>query len=116
MILQALCIQPDKWLVAFISGNPIGYVFPQQFWDKPEEGSIFDIAVLPNFQGKGYGKILHAKGLEMLAEMGVENYVGSTEVENLPMIAIFLANGCVLTKIHTIEFDDYGNQRIIKSE
>jgi len=107
---------PNKWLVAFMNGNPIGYVFPQRYWDKPEEGSIFDIAVLPESQGRGYGKILHAKGLELLAEMGAKEYVGSTDVENIPMIAIFLANGCKLTKIHTIKFYGYDNQRIIKSE
>ncbi len=108
--------QPEKWLLAFKDSNPIGYVFPQRYWDKPEEGSIFDIAILPEMQGKGYGKILHAKGLQTLAEIGVKSYVGSTDVQNLPMIAIFRANGCQLTKVHTIEFDNYGNQRIIKSE
>src|SRR5580692_11251114 len=57
--------QADHWLIAFINGQPIGYVFPQRYWDQPEEGSIFDIAILPEMQGRSYGRILHAKGLEM---------------------------------------------------
>ncbi len=107
---------PEYWLVAFKDGNPVGYVFPQRYFDKMEEGSIFAIGVLPKFQGNGYGKVIHAKGLEMLAAMGVTSYVGSTEIENAPMIAIFLANGCELTKVHTIEVDENGIQRLINSK
>ena len=100
---------PENWLVAFKDGEAVGYVFPQQYWDKPEEGSIFSIAVLPELRDRGYGKIIHAKGLEVLAESGVESYVGSTEITNRAMIATFLANGCTLSKIHRIEVDESGN-------
>src|SRR5665213_544338 len=91
---------PEHWLIAFNNGNPIGYVFPQRYWDVPKEGSIFAIGVLPEMQGRGYGKIIHAKGLKVLAQMGIASYVGSTETKNQAMIAIFLANGCRLSKIH----------------
>jgi len=104
---------PKHWYLAYLEGEPTGVVFPQQYWDKMEEGSIFHIGILPRFQGNGYGKILHAKGLETLAKRGVTSYVGSTGVSNERMIAVFLANGCTLTKIHTIEVDENGEQRII---
>jgi ribosomal protein S18 acetylase RimI-like enzyme len=104
---------PEFWLLAFKDGNPVGYVFPQRYWDVPEEGSIFAIGVLPEMQRKGYGKIIHAKGLEVLAQMGITSYVGSTETKNSAMIAIFLVNGCQLSKIHRIEVYENGLQKII---
>jgi len=104
---------PEHWLIAFKDGSPVGYVFPQRYWDAPEEGSIFAIGVLPEFQGRGFGKIIHAKGLEILSELGMVRYAGSTETKNSAMIAIFLANGCHLTKTHTIEVDENGLQKII---
>ena len=105
--------QPKHWLIAYREGTPIGYVFPQRYFDIPEEGSIFDLAVVPEFRSNGYGKILHSKGLEMLASMGVTNYVGSTEIQNERMIAIFLANGCTLTKVRMIQIEEDGTQRFL---
>ncbi|MFI5201237.1 MAG: GNAT family N-acetyltransferase [Candidatus Kapaibacterium sp.] len=104
---------PEHWLIACKDGNPVGYIFPQRYWDVPEEGSIFAIGVFPEMQGRGYGKILHAKGLEILARMGLRSYVGSTETKNFAMIAIFLANGCKLSKIHKIEVDENGLQTLL---
>ncbi|HET6400984.1 MAG TPA: GNAT family N-acetyltransferase [Candidatus Kapabacteria bacterium] len=104
---------PEHWLIAFKDGNPVGYVLPQRYWDVPEEGSIFALGVIPELQGRGYGKIIHSKGLEVLAQLGMASYVGSTETKNPAMIAIFLANDCKLSKIHRIEVDERGLQRII---
>ncbi|HWF44730.1 MAG TPA: GNAT family N-acetyltransferase [Candidatus Kapabacteria bacterium] len=108
-----LVYEPKHWYLAYLQGEPAGVIFPQRYWDKMEEGSIFHIGILPRFQGNGYGKILHAKSLETLAKMGVTSYVGSTGVSNERMIAVFLANDCTLTKIHTLEVDESGEQRII---
>jgi GNAT superfamily N-acetyltransferase len=95
--------KPEYWYAATLGNKIIGVVFPQRYWDKMEEGSIFHIGVLPEHQGKGYGKILHAKGLETLATMGCTGYVGSTEIENARMISVFLANGCKLTAVREVE-------------
>ena len=109
----AAAYAPEHWLVAFRDGIPIGYVFPQQYWDKPNEGSIFALGVIPELRGRGYGKIIHANGLDVLARMGLTGYVGSTETKNSAMIAIFIANGCKLSKIHKIEVDQNGVQTLI---
>jgi RimJ/RimL family protein N-acetyltransferase len=103
----------QSWLVAYQDDSPIGVVFPTRYEDVPDQGSLSTIGVFPQWQGKGYGKILHAKGLETLAKMGVTKYVGSTEVTNIPMIAVAVANGCVLTKIYKIKVDELGRHKPI---
>ena len=106
--------RPEFWLVAFKEGEPIGVVFPTKYDDMPSEGSISFIAVVPEHQGNGYSKILHAKGLESLANMGLTSYVGSTEVENTRMIATAVRNGCTLTKIYKIKVDEMGRHIPVK--
>jgi len=101
----------DNWLVAYEGEVPIGVVFPTRFDDVLDQGSLSTIGIFPEHQGKGYGKILHAKGLATLAAMGVTKYVGSTDVNNAPMIAVALANGCTLTKIYKIEVDELGRHK-----
>ena len=101
----------ENWLVAYKNDVPIGVVFPTRYEDVPDQGSLSTIGVFPEWQGKGFGKILHAKGLEALAAMGVTKYVGSTEVTNAPMIAVAIANGCTLTKIYKIEVDELGRHK-----
>jgi GNAT superfamily N-acetyltransferase len=94
---------PETWVIAYQDNKPVGLVFPQRYDDKPEEGSLFMIGVVPEFRGKGLSKILHAKGLELLASVGVKEYVGSTDVKNEPMIRTFASNGCRLYAVRDIE-------------
>lgn len=95
---------PTNWMIAFDDGVPVGVVFAQRYWDKMEEGSLFVVGLVPKYRGKGFGLILHAKGLELLATSGVTSYVGSTDVQNIPMIRVFEKNGCQLTAVRKIEF------------
>jgi ribosomal protein S18 acetylase RimI-like enzyme len=97
-----------KWLVAFLDGVPFGVVFPAKYSDRADEGTIVFIAVLPEHQGNGYGKILHAKGLERLSEQGITKYAGSTEASNTAMLGVFRANGCEFTRLRTIQVDELG--------
>jgi ribosomal protein S18 acetylase RimI-like enzyme len=94
---------PQTWVIAYLDEEPIGVVFAQRYDDKPEEGSLFFIGVIPEFRGKRFGKILHAKGLEMLSDIGVKEYVGSTDIQNEAMIRTFTANGCMLYAIRDVE-------------
>lgn len=97
---------PETWVVAYSGEAPIGVIFAQRYHDKLEEGSIFFIGVLPSSRGKGLSKILHAKGLEMLASLGVKEYVGSTDIQNEPMIRTFATNGCRLYAIRDVEIGE----------
>ncbi len=88
---------PTWWRAAFQDGKPVGVVLPQAFADREAEGSLFYVGVFPDRRGRGFGKMLHAAGLEFLARNGIERYVGSTDSRNTPMIAVFTANGCSRT-------------------
>jgi GNAT superfamily N-acetyltransferase len=94
---------PETWVIAYKDDQPVGVIFAQRYHDKLEEGSLFFIGVLPDFRGQGLGKVLHAKGVEMLAEIGVKEYVGSTDVQNEAMIRTFAANDCRLYAIREVD-------------
>jgi RimJ/RimL family protein N-acetyltransferase len=85
---------PTWWRVAYLDDRPVGIVLPQEFDDREHEGSLFYVGVLPEFRGRGFGKILHAGGLAFLAQHGVTDYIGSTDTRNHPMMRVFEANGC----------------------
>jgi ribosomal protein S18 acetylase RimI-like enzyme len=94
---------PETWVIAYRDEKPVGVIFAQRYDDKMEEGSLFFVGVMPEYRGQGQGKVLHAKGLEMLASIGVKEYVGSTDVQNEAMIKTFAANGCRLYAIRDVD-------------
>lgn len=85
---------PTWWKVAFLGARPVGVILPQAFPGSETDGSLFYVGVVPDHRGRGLGRMLHATGLESLARKGITRYVGSTDSRNLPMLAIFAANGC----------------------
>jgi ribosomal protein S18 acetylase RimI-like enzyme len=89
------------WLAIYENQEPIGIVLPQRFPDDPYEGTLMSVGLVPKARSKGYGKILHAKGMEILAQQGATEYVGSTDVQNEPMIRVFEENGCQFVGIRT---------------
>lgn len=88
---------PTWWMLAYLGKDAAGVVLPQVFPKHDDEGTLFYVGVRPAFRGRGYGKVLHAAGLEFLSRHGVMKYVGSTDERNLPMIRVFKANGCAQT-------------------
>ena len=88
---------PADWMLAQVGDDVVGVVLPQEFPGDGQEGTLFYVAVLPAFRGRGYGRALHASGLAMLAERGVTRYVGSTDTRNEAMLKVFCANGCAQT-------------------
>jgi RimJ/RimL family protein N-acetyltransferase len=85
---------PEGWMVAYSGNEAIGVILPQRYHDQPQQGTLFYIGVMPRYRKRGYGPILHATGLAMLAYQGVREYVGTTDVRNNPMISVFKRNGC----------------------
>ncbi len=85
---------PHDWFVAFQKDEAVGVVLPQVFADKPSEGTLSYIGVLPAQRGKGLGAKLHLWGLEQLRQRGVIRYIGSTGSTNHAMQRIFIRNGC----------------------
>ena len=88
---------PRSWYVVVDSRSEVGVVLPQVFPGNPTTGTLLYVAVLPERRGEGLGRALHAFGLSELARRGARDYVGSTDPDNAPMIAIFAANGCTLS-------------------
>lgn len=87
---------PEKWVVIFHENQAVGVVLPQVYQDKPYQGTLAYICILPQARGKGYGKKIHLYGLNQLKNQGVIRYIGSTSEMNLHMINIFKSNGCHL--------------------
>jgi GNAT superfamily N-acetyltransferase len=85
---------PTWWRIAYVESEPAGVVLPQAFEKRDNEGTLFYVAVRPAFRGRGYGRVLHAAGLEFLSRKGIVKYVGSTDARNFPMLAVFQTNGC----------------------
>jgi GNAT superfamily N-acetyltransferase len=92
----------DLWRIALLDGETVGVVLPQAYDEDPPRGTLAYVAVLPAHRGKGLGRLLHRSGLALLAEAGVQKYVGSSDVRNVPMLKTFEHNGCetVSTQIY----------------
>lgn len=82
--------------IFFREGEPLGVSIPHIEHGTTEEGRLFYFGVTPQHRGKGLGKLFHLYSLELLKNMNATCYVGSTDVNNVYMIRIFQANGCLL--------------------
>jgi RimJ/RimL family protein N-acetyltransferase len=85
---------PARWKIAYFHGEAVGIMILKMFEHDIREGGLLSYGLFPEYRGKGLGKALHAVGLEHLAQLGAEHYVGSTDCLNDAMIKIFEANGC----------------------
>jgi len=101
---------PTWWTIAGLDGETVGVVLPQAYAGYDDEGTLFYVGVRPPFRGRGYGKILHAAGLEFLSRHGVTTYIGSTDDRNVPMIAVFKANGCARTATQVFRRAEQGQE------
>ncbi len=82
--------------VYYVEDKPAGVVLPHLEPDTDREGRMFWIGMHPDFIGKGLGKNLHLIGLHRLQkEWKAKTYLGSTEINNVPMRNIMVSNGCV---------------------
>lgn len=86
----------EQWFVAFDGSMAVGIILPQQFADKPSEGTLSYIGVMPSFRQQGYGERLHQLGLSLLFSWGVQRYIGSTGQTNIAMQRVFEKNQCTL--------------------
>lgn len=90
------------WKLVSLNSRPIGIVMPFKIFSfmpplyniLKEAGTLLNIAVIPEERGKGYGRIIHSRGLMILKEMGLRIYMGSTESDNCAMLRVFKINKC----------------------
>ena len=92
--LAGKALDRGLWQLAYVGRHLAGMVLAQRRPSRPNEGTLFFLGISPAFRGRSYGKILHAKGLELLAHAGCLRYLGGTDIRNKPMLQTFRANGC----------------------
>lgn len=89
------------WVIVSDDEGEVGVLLPQPYPDEPDRGTLFYVGVFPERRGRGLGTMLHRHGLGLLRGRGVTRYLGSTDVDNAPMLAVFLRNGCTLDRSRT---------------
>jgi ribosomal protein S18 acetylase RimI-like enzyme len=94
--------QPDWWQLAETqAGEPVGFVLCSilaRNKDRPAEGTIFYMGVLPVHRGNGYGRELLEQATRTLARVGVCRILCDTAACNAPMVAAFRNAGYIERK------------------
>lgn len=88
----------SQWLLWSVDEDFVGislfqYHVPRK--NSKPKGSLCYFGVIENAQKKGLGVLLHKLAMSELRKNGIEEYFGSTDVNNYPMIKVFLKNGCI---------------------
>jgi ribosomal protein S18 acetylase RimI-like enzyme len=91
--------QPDWWQLAESqAGEPVGFVLcsilPRKD-NRPVEGTIFYMGVLPVHRGNGYGRQLLDQATRTLARIGATRILCDTAACNAPMVAAFRNAGYI---------------------
>ncbi|AKG05841.1 hypothetical protein AAV35_013765 (plasmid) [Salimicrobium jeotgali] len=73
---------------------PIGVTIPHIEQGKLDEGRIFYFGLLPEYRGKGLGRLIHKKSLQYLKQLKAGYYIGSTGHKNHIMQNVFKDNNC----------------------
>lgn len=85
----------ESCIAVYEEGSPIGVVMPHIEPGTLTEGRLFYFGLIPAQRGKGKSKDIHRGALRILREeFGAYSYIGSTSIQNVPMIKTFLRNGC----------------------
>ena len=94
---EELPAQADNMFTVYVvNGEPAGVVLPHIEPDTDREGRMFWVGMHPRYRGKGLGKSLHLTGLYRLQnEYNAKTYLGSTQIDNVPMRKIMAGNGCI---------------------
>jgi len=91
--------QPEWWQLAETQASePVGFVLCSIFarsQDRPVEGTIFYMGVLPVHRGNGYGRQLLDQATRTLEHIGVCRILCDTAACNAPMIAAFRGAGYI---------------------
>lgn len=91
--LEAETHDPERWCLALLDGEPAGVILANRF-PYDDEGTFTFIGLCRAFRGRGLGPALHARGLELLREMGARRYLCSTDLMNTPMLRLYARHGC----------------------
>ncbi len=86
------------WL--YVDGVPVGFGTVRHFLTEAlrREGGSIGYGIAPAYRGKGYGKELLRLLLLEAASLGIDKALLTIRADNLPSLALALANGGVVTE------------------
>lgn len=92
-LLEGETHDPERWSIALLDGEPAGVILANRF-PYDDEGTFTFIGLSQRLRGRHLGAVLHARGLDVLRDMGVRRYLCSTDVRNRPMLRTYARHGC----------------------
>jgi ribosomal protein S18 acetylase RimI-like enzyme len=81
------------WEMGIHNNEYVGITMPQLHDEEGEIGSNFYLGVVPEQRNKGFGRALQRRAIDTLRKRDANMIVGSTEIQNTPMIRIFESLG-----------------------
>lgn len=100
-------------LIAEDEGVFVGYVAATALF---EDGEIAKIAVLPDFRGKGFGKLLMDEAFAEFKKRGVERVFLEVREGNVPAVGLYLDCGFQKTRLRKRYYPDGENALEMKKE
>jgi ribosomal protein S18 acetylase RimI-like enzyme len=88
---------PDWWRLLCCEDEPVGFVLPVTYDVSPGvgqlEGTIFHTGVIPEYRGRGFGRLLLREAVRILVGSGAQRIFCDTDETNAPMIHLFESEG-----------------------
>lgn len=84
---------PQDWEIAYRGSEEIGITMPQLHDKGGEIGSNWYLGVIPAQRQRGFGRALQRRAINTLRQRCAKMIVGSTVVNNAPMIRVFQSLG-----------------------
>lgn len=108
-LLKDLHYNPEWWYLAYTEeGKLVGLVVPQEL--EKGLGCINYLGVLPEFRGRGYGRIILSWGISLLQRGGLEKILADVDSENLPMKNALEKEGFIEGDVLWIYQKNFGEQ------
>ncbi len=110
---QKAIVQKTYILVLEFNGLIVGYATlgANRSLTLPFEGEIFELYLLPHYQGVGLGSRLFKKVKEILSDYGLHQFVAWILKENEPARCFYEKMGGVIV---STSFENFGDHKLIK--
>ena len=84
-------LDTSLWRLAYFQGRLAGVALLLR---SGAVGTLGYVALVPDLQGRGLGRLLHMHALAALARSGAQRYEDRTTDDNPAMLRVFRSNGC----------------------
>lgn len=101
----------DFWICKNKDGEPIGITGIYSYVEYPNDAWCGWFGIMPNMQGKGYGRKLFSWTMEKAKEMGFENFRLYTDLEDNNVAAELYRKVGMIEEPYTAE--DMGDEKIV---